>query len=63
MEATGYCRGSIQRLARRYNEGGPEALGERRHEKPGAKDRALLDEEGQRELASALSERPSEGGM
>lgn len=63
MEATGYCRGWIQRIARRYNEGGSEALGDRRHENPGAKDRALLDEEGRRELSLALGERPSDGGM
>ena len=30
MEVTGYSRGWIQQLARRYNEGGPEALGDRR---------------------------------
>ena len=30
MEVTGYSRGWIQTLARRYNEGGPAALGDRR---------------------------------
>ena len=31
MEVTGYSRGWIQQLARRYNQGGPEALGDRPH--------------------------------
>src|SRR5215204_1314914 len=31
MEVTGYSRGWIQQLARRYNAAGPEALGDRRH--------------------------------
>src|SRR5215204_1450789 len=45
MEATGYSRGWIQQIARRYNSDGPEALGDRRHGNPGATDRALLDAE------------------
>src|SRR5215217_3619443 len=51
MEATGYSRGWIQQLARRYNERGPEVLGDRRHHNPGAKQRTLLDSDQQRELA------------
>src|ERR671938_2107818 len=52
MEVTGYSRGWIQQLARRYNADGPQqALGDRRHRNPGARDRALLDEDQQRELA------------
>jgi Winged helix-turn helix len=43
MEATGYSRGWIQQLARRYNADGPQVLGDRRHNNPGAKERALLD--------------------
>ena len=34
-EATGYSRGWIQELARRYNAGGPGALGDKRHGNPG----------------------------
>lgn len=45
MEATGYCRNWIQEVARRYNSGGPEALGDGGHENPGAKERAPLGEE------------------
>jgi transposase len=63
MEATGYCRNWIREVARRYNEGGPPALGDRRHSNPGAKDRALLDGEGRLELARALAGRPPDGGM
>lgn len=63
MEATGYCRAWIQRLARRYNAYGPEALGDGRHQNPGATDRALLDADQQRELAEVLQEPPEDGGM
>jgi len=63
MEVTGYSRGWIQQLARRYNEGGPEALGDRRHGDPGARDRALLSAEQQEELKEALLKPPPDGGM
>lgn len=36
MEVTGYSRGWVQQLARRYNAEGPEALGDRRHRNSGA---------------------------
>jgi len=63
MEVTGYCRAWIQRLARRYNADGPEALGDRRHQNPGARDRALLDADQREELAQALKKPPPDGGM
>jgi transposase len=63
MEATGYSRGWIQRLARRYNADGPEGLGDRRHRNPGATDRALLTEDQQEELAQVLMKPPGDGGM
>lgn len=63
MEATGYSRGWIQRLARRYNSDGPEALGAPRHRNPGAKDRALLTEDQHEELKAALMKPPPDGGM
>ncbi len=63
MEVTGYCRGWIQQLARRYNAHGPEALGDRRQRNPGARDRALLGADQQEELAEALSKPPPDGGM
>lgn len=63
MEVTGYSRGWIQQLARRYNVGGPEALGDRRHYNPGARERALLTAEQREELAEALRKPPKDGGM
>src|ERR687885_1202652 len=63
MEVTGYSRGWIQQLARRYNADGPQALGDRRHQNPGARERALLDQDQRRELAQALKEPPEDGGM
>jgi len=63
VEVTGYCRAWIQRLARRYNADGPEALGDRRHQSPGARDRALLDASQREELAQALKKPPPDGGM
>src|SRR3954469_19992392 len=63
MEVTGYSRGWIQQLARRYNAGGAQALGDRRHLNPGAKERALLSAEQQHELREALMNLPPDGGM
>jgi transposase len=63
MGVTGYSRGRIQQLARRYNRYGPEALGDRRHQNPGAKERALLSAEQQEELREALLKPPPDGGM
>jgi transposase len=63
MEVTGYSRGWIQQLARRYNDGGPQALGDRRHQNPGATDRALLSADQQEELREVLKKPPPDGGM
>jgi transposase len=63
MEATGYSRGWIQTLARRYNHRGPQALGDRRHQNPGAKERALLSADQQEELKEVLKKPPPDGGM
>jgi transposase len=60
---TGYSPGWVRRIARRYNERGVEGLGDRRHANPGARERALLDEEGQAELREALCGPPPGGGM
>jgi transposase len=40
-----------------------EGLGDRRHANPGARERALLDEEGEAELREALEGAPPGGGM
>lgn len=63
MEVTGYSRGWIQTLARRYNACGARALGDHRHGNPGAKDRALLDADQREELREALKNPPPDGGM
>jgi transposase len=63
MEVTGYSRGWIQQLARRYNADGPRALGDRRHQNPGARDRALLSADQQQELQETLTKPPPDGGM
>ena len=63
MEVTGYSRGWIQQLARRYNASGPEALGDRRHDNPGARDRALITPAQRDELREALTKPPPDGGM
>src|SRR5215203_4890264 len=57
MEVTGYSRGWIQRLARRYNSDGARALGDGRHGNPGAKDRALLSVDQQEELRGSVNRR------
>ncbi len=62
-EATGYSPEWIREISLRYNEKGVEGLGDRRHQNPGAKDRALLSLEHQQELKEALKAPPEEGGM
>ena len=58
----GYSEKWVREIARRYESEGVEGLGDRRHANPGAKERALLDEEGQAELRAALMEGPPPGG-
>jgi transposase len=60
----GYSEKWVREIARRYEREGVEGLGDRRHGNPGAKERALLDEEGQQRLRQALlEETPPGGGM
>jgi transposase len=60
----GYSEKWTREIARRYEEQGLEGLGDRRQGNPGAKERALLDEEGQAELREAvLKGSPPGGGM
>src|SRR5215210_7015493 len=58
----GYSEKWTREIARRYEAEGVEGLGDRRHANPGAKERALLDEEGQAELRAALLGGPPPGG-
>lgn len=63
-QMVGYSQKWVREIARRYNSDGLEGLGDRRHANPGAKERALLDEEGQACLGQALlEEAPPGGGM
>jgi transposase len=60
----GYSQKWTRQIALRYESEGVEGLGDRRHGNPGAKERALLDEEGQARLRQALlEEAPPGGGM
>ena len=60
----GYSEKWTREIARRYEREGVGGLGDRRHSNPGAKERALLDEEGQARLRQALlEEAPTGGGM
>jgi hypothetical protein len=62
----GYSKKWTTEIARRYESGGVQALGDRRHGNPGAKERALLDEAGEAELLEALGGPPPAslgGGM
>lgn len=60
----GYSEKWVREIARRYESEGVKGLGDRRHGNPGARQRALLDEEGQAELREALLEgSPPGGGM
>lgn len=60
-EATGYSPEWIREISRRYNEGGAEGLGDRRHGNPGAS--PLLSPAEQRELSGALEGPPEDGGL
>ena len=63
-QMVGYSEKWTREIARPYEREGVEGLGDRRHGNPGAKERALLDEEGQAELREALLEgSPPGGGM
>jgi transposase len=59
-DVTGYSTRWVREVVRRYNEGGPDALADRRHTNPGAA--PLLDADGQRALEAALDDPPAEGG-
>src|SRR6059058_3308335 len=58
---TGYGRRWVGEVARRYDEGGPDGLGDRRRGNAGA--RPLLGTEDEAALRAALAEPPSDGGL
>jgi transposase len=63
MEATGYSRGWIQQLARRYDADGPEALGDARQRIPGRQGEGATRPRPTKELAEELRKPPEDGGM
>ncbi len=60
-DTTGYSVPWVREVARRYREGGPSALGDRRHANPGGT--PLLDGTGQAALRDALGGPAPDGGL
>jgi transposase len=60
-EFTGYCLAWIRTIAHRYNQGGPQALGDRRHSNPGGS--FLLSPEQQAQLEQDLENPAPDGGL
>src|SRR5919202_4827198 len=60
-QVTGYGRRWVGEVARRYDEGGPDGLGDRRRRNVGA--RPLLGAEDEAALRVALAEPPADGGL
>lgn len=58
---TGYCVDWVRTVIHRYNDGGPVALGDRRHGNPGAA--PMLDTAGQTALRQALAGPAPDGGL
>jgi transposase len=58
---TGYGRRWIGAIVQRYNEAGPDALGDRRRANAGAE--PLLDADGEAALKAALTGTPADGGL
>jgi transposase len=61
VEVIGYSYDWIRCIVRRYNQEGPQALGDRRHHNPGGT--FLLSPEQQVQLQQALDEPPPDGGL
>lgn len=58
---TGYSRDWVYKLVRRYNQSGPSAIGDQRHQNPGAP--TMLDDVQQAQLLQALEEKPMDGDL
>jgi transposase len=58
---TGYCRNSIYRLVRRYNQLGVNGLKDKRHQDPGSQPLLSLVEQAQ--LLQTLQTPPADGGL
>lgn len=60
-KVTGYCRNSIYRLVRRYNQHGVEGMKDKRHQHPGGM--SMLNEVQQAQLLQTLQSPPVDGGL
>src|SRR6266705_3974715 len=60
-EVTGYHPAWIRTIAHRYNDEGPQGLGDRRHSNPGGT--FILEPSQQAQLQQALEEPPADGGL
>src|SRR3954468_16979053 len=60
-QITGYGRRRVAEVVRRYDEGGPDGLGDRRRANAGA--RPLLGAGDEAALRAALAEPPADGGL
>lgn len=60
-DITGYCPDWIRELVRRYNRKGEVAIGDKRHDNPGAK--PFLSDKQKEELIEALKTSPPDGGL
>ena len=58
---TGYSPHWIRTLVRRYNDAGPDAMGDQRHHNPGGQ--WLLSEEQKQQLDQTLQQPPEDGGL
>jgi transposase len=60
-EVTGYCLAWIRTIAHRYNQNGPQAIGDHRHANPGGT--FILSAELQAQLVEALENPPADTGL
>ncbi len=60
-EVTGYCLAWIRTIAHRYNQDGPQAIGDHRHANPGGT--FILSAELQAQLVEALENPPPDAGL
>lgn len=60
-EVTGYCYTWVRTLVQRYNQDGPGAMSDRRHENCGGQ--YLLSAEQQQQLQETLEQDPPDGGL
>src|SRR5215218_1582120 len=62
-QMSGYSTKWVKEILHRYEEGGVQGLGDRRHHNPGGAERALLDAQEREELREALTHPAPDGGL